>query len=85
MFQNPPGDAAGRLIEACGLKGYTIGGMQVSPKHANFLVNLGRATAADVRAVGEHCRECVHERFGIQLQYEVQRIGRWEPWDEGNL
>ena len=49
MFQNPPGDAAGRLIEACGLKGFTIGQAQVSPVHANFLVNLGKATAADVR------------------------------------
>ena len=59
MFQNPPGDAAGRLIEACGLKGFTIGQAQVSPVHANFLVNLGKATAADVLAVGDHCRQCV--------------------------
>lgn len=78
MFQNPSDDAAGRLIEACGLKGFTIGQAQVSPIHANFLVNLGKATAADVIAVGEHCRLCVRERFGIELQYEVQRIGRWD-------
>jgi len=78
MFQNPPGDAAGRLIEACGLKGYTLGQAQVSPVHANFIVNLGKATAAEVLAVGDHCRACVEARFGIALQYEVQRIGRWD-------
>jgi UDP-N-acetylmuramate dehydrogenase len=84
MFQNPPDDAAGRLIEACGLKGFTIGQAQVSPVHANFLVNLGKATAADVLAVGDHCQRAVHERFGVQLQYEVQRIGRWDAHDEGD-
>ena len=77
MFQNPPGDAAGRLIEACGLKGFTVGQARVSPIHANFIVNLGKATAADVLAVGDHCRACVRARFGIELHYEVQRIGRW--------
>lgn len=85
MFQNPPGDAAGRLIEACGLKGFTIGQAQVSPVHANFIVNLGKATAADVLAVGDHCRACVRARFGIALHYEVQRIGRWETRDPGAL
>lgn len=84
LFQNPPGDAAGRLIEACGLKGFAIGQAQVSPVHANFLVNLGKATAADALAVGEHCRRCVRERFGIDLQYEVQRIGRWGGRAEGD-
>ncbi|MGI8854318.1 MAG: UDP-N-acetylmuramate dehydrogenase [Thermomicrobiales bacterium] len=84
MFQNPPGDATGRLIEACGLKGLTIGQAQVSPVHANFLVNLGKATAADVLAVGDHCRRAVRERFGVTLQYEVQRIGRWDARDEGD-
>jgi UDP-N-acetylmuramate dehydrogenase len=85
MFQNPPGDAAGRLIEACGLKGFTIGQAQVSSVHANFLVNLGKATAADVLAVGDHCRRAVRERFGVELQYEVQRIGRWDALDEGEI
>jgi UDP-N-acetylmuramate dehydrogenase len=84
MFQNPPGDAAGRLIEGCGLKGFTIGQAQVSPVHANFLVNLGKATAADVMAVGEHCRARVRERFGVDLQYEVQRVGRWDTRGEGD-
>lgn len=83
MFQNPAGDAAGRLIDACGLKAFTIGQAQVSPVHANFLVNLGKATAADVWAVGEHCRRVVRVRFGIELQYEVQRIGRWDVAGEG--
>lgn len=83
MFQNPPGDAAGRLIEACGLKGFTIGQAQISPVHANFLVNLGKATAADIFAVGEHCRRCVREQFGIEMHYEVQRIGRWDALREG--
>ncbi len=85
MFQNPPGDAAGRLIEACGLKGFTVGQAQVSPVHANFIVNLGKATAADVLAAGDHCRACVRARFGIELQYEVQRIGRWDVRQTGAL
>ena len=84
MFQNPPDDAAGRLIEACGLKGFTIGQAQVSRVHANFIVNLGKATAADVLAVGDYCRRCVRDRFGVELQYEVQRIGRWGAPDEGD-
>jgi len=83
LFQNPPDDAAGRLIETCGLKGLTIGQAQVSSVHANFIVNLGKATAADVIAVGDHCRACVMARFGIALQYEVQRIGRWETREVG--
>lgn len=80
MFQNPPGDAAGRLIDACGLKGMVIGDAQISPVHANFLVNRGKAMAADILTLGELCRARVRERFGVDLRYEVQRIGRW---DEG--
>lgn len=83
LFQNPPGDAAGRLIEACGLKGFTVGQARVSPVHANFIVNLGKATAADVIAVGDHCRTSVKEQFGIELDYEVQRIGRWDAREVG--
>ncbi len=82
MFQNPPGDAAGRLIDACGLKGTVIGDAQVSPVHANFLVNRGKATAADVLVLGELCRERVREQCGIDLRYEVQRIGRWDAGGE---
>lgn len=84
MFQNPPGDAAGRLIEACGLKGTCIGGAVVSPVHANFFTNPdGRATAAAVYALGELCRARVRAQFGISLQYEVQRLGDWGDGADG--
>lgn len=76
-FQNPPGDAAGRLIEACGLKGYTVGGAQVSPKHANFIVNLGTATAADIDAVIRHAQDEVLKQHGVALEREVQYAGEW--------
>jgi UDP-N-acetylmuramate dehydrogenase len=84
MFQNPPGDSAGRLIEAAGMKGVRIGDAQVSPVHANFIVNLGKATAADVLALGDLCRERVRERSGVELRYEVQRIGRWATAEGGH-
>ena len=76
-FKNPPGDAAGRLIEACGLKGYTVGGAQVSPKHANFVVNLGGATAADIDAVIRHAQAEVLRQHGVTLEREVQYAGVW--------
>jgi UDP-N-acetylmuramate dehydrogenase len=75
LFKNPPGDFAGRLIEAAGLKGFSVGKAQVSPVHANFVVNTGGATAADVVAVAEHVRTVVHDRFGVMLEWEVRRIG----------
>ena len=75
-FKNPPGDAAGRLIDACGLKGRRIGGAQISEKHANFIVNLGGATADDVLALMAEMRNRVFERFGIELEPEVRVIGR---------
>lgn len=74
-FRNPPADHAARLIESCGLKGYTIGGAQVSPKHANFIVNLGGATAKDIEALIGHMRDTVLERTGVHLQQEVRIIG----------
>lgn len=77
-FRNPPGDAAGRLIEAAGLKGYTVGGAQVSTKHANFVVNLGEATAADVLAVVTHARSEVLQQLGVALEPEFQALGAWE-------
>jgi UDP-N-acetylmuramate dehydrogenase len=76
-FRNPPGDAAGRLIDACGLKGFTIGGAQVSPKHANFVVNLGGATATDLRALIETVRDRVAERTSVLLVPEVIFAGDW--------
>jgi UDP-N-acetylmuramate dehydrogenase len=75
-FKNPPGDAAGRLIDACGLKGRRIGQAQISEKHANFIVNLGGASADDVLALMAEMRNRVFERFGIELEPEVRVIGR---------
>jgi UDP-N-acetylmuramate dehydrogenase len=75
-FKNPPGEAAGRLIDACGLKGRRIGGAQISEKHANFIVNLGGASADDVLALMAEMRNRVFERFGIELEPEVRVIGR---------
>ncbi len=74
-FRNPPGDHAARLIEAAGLKGYRIGGAEVSPKHANFLINTGEATAADIEALIAHVRDAVERRFGVRLQTEVHIVG----------
>ena len=76
VFRNPPGDHAARLIEACGLKGYSIGGARVSEKHANFIVNPGgRASAADIEDLIEHVRETVRARQGVELVREVQIVG----------
>ena len=66
---------AGQLIEAAGLKGHTIGGVQVSPKHANYFVNLGSGTAADVRALISQARKRVRDRFGVELETEVKLVG----------
>jgi UDP-N-acetylmuramate dehydrogenase len=74
-FKNPPGEAAGRLIDACGLKGRRIGGAQISEKHANFIVNVGGASADDVLALMAEMRNRVFERFGIELEPEVRVIG----------
>lgn len=74
-FRNPEGDFAARLIEASGLKGTTIGGAQVSEKHANFIVNLGNASAADIEALIERVRTTVHEKQGVELIQEVKVIG----------
>lgn len=77
VFANPPGDHAGRLIEACGLKGRRLGDAQVSEKHANWIVNLGKARAVDVRGLIALCVEAVKERFDIDLRHEVQFLGDW--------
>jgi len=75
VFRNPEGDHAARLIESCGLKGYTAGAAQVSTKHANFIVNLGGARAADIEAVIGHVERTVRERTGIALVREVRIVG----------
>ncbi len=75
VFRNPPGDHAARLIEQCGLKGYAIGGAQVSPRHANFIVNAGGASAADIEALIDHVQACVAARTGVELVREVRIVG----------
>lgn len=75
VFRNPVGDYAGRLIEACGLKGLTRGAAQVSEKHANFIINLGGATARDIEAVMAEVVERVEQQFGVRLQSEVKVVG----------
>jgi len=79
IFMNPPGDYAGRLIEQAGLKGAREGDAQVSEKHANFIVNLGKATAQDVLILMNRVRSSVEERFGVRLQAEVKIWGE-NPW-----
>jgi len=75
VFRNPPGDHAARLIESCGLKGFTVGGARVSTKHANFIVNRGGATAADIESVIEHVEHAVRAATGIALVREVRIVG----------
>jgi UDP-N-acetylmuramate dehydrogenase len=76
VFRNPPGDHAARLIESCGLKGCTIGGAQVSPKHANFIVNLGEASARDIEQLIGHVQDTVEARCGVRLEREVRIVGK---------
>lgn len=75
VFRNPPGDHAARLIEQAGLKGFSIGGAQVSEKHANFIINTGDALAADIEALIAHLRAAIGERYGIDLMPEVRVVG----------
>jgi UDP-N-acetylmuramate dehydrogenase len=77
VFKNPPGDYAGRLIDQAGLKGKTYGKAQISQRHANFIVNLGGASAADVVALIVEARNRVHEQFGVDLELEVELRGEW--------
>jgi UDP-N-acetylmuramate dehydrogenase len=80
VFRNPPDDSAGRLIDEAGLKGTRIGGAVVSEKHANFIVNDQKGSAADVRRLGDHVRAVVEERTGVELAYEIEFPGDWEGW-----
>lgn len=75
IFKNPPGDYAGRLIEACGLKGLQIGGAQVSPVHANFFINTGSASASDYHDLIRRVQAAVHRQTGVLLETEVEMIG----------
>ena len=75
VFRNPEGDHAARLIESCGLKGHAIGAAEVSRKHANFIVNVGGASAADIEALIGHVQARVHAQTGIELTPEVRIVG----------
>ncbi|MEM9056884.1 MAG: UDP-N-acetylenolpyruvoylglucosamine reductase, partial [Pseudomonadota bacterium] len=75
VFRNPPGDHAARLIEAAGLKGFAIGGAEVSPKHANFIINTGAASANDIERLLNHVMETVERTAGVRLIPEVKIVG----------
>ncbi len=77
VFKNPEGDYAGRLIEAAGVKGRISGGAQISERHANFIVNVGGASAADIAALIREAHNRVSERFGVNLELEVELRGEW--------
>jgi UDP-N-acetylmuramate dehydrogenase len=77
VFKNPPGDFAARLIEAVGLKGVRIGDAQISPKHANFIVNRGQARASDIHALIQLAQEKVSQEFGVQLELELEVVGNY--------
>jgi UDP-N-acetylmuramate dehydrogenase len=74
-FKNPPGTKAWKLIDAAGCRGLRLGDAQVSEKHCNFLLNLGKARAADIEALGEEVRRRVREHSGVELEWEIQRVG----------
>ena len=77
MFKNPAGDTAGRLIEAAGLKGKSIGNATISSQHANFFINTGQTKSSDMRALIDLAQKAVLDQFGIQLELEVECIGEW--------
>jgi UDP-N-acetylmuramate dehydrogenase len=79
VFKNPDHElSAGRMLEACGLKGYRIGGAQISPKHANFIENADGASTADALSLMKEARRRAHERFGVRLEHEVEFLGELE-------
>jgi UDP-N-acetylmuramate dehydrogenase len=80
MFKNPPGDFAGRLIEAAGLKRSRVGGVVISPIHANFFVNIGGGTSSDYLELIRIAQGTVHDQFGVDLELEIELIG--EGFDE---
>ena len=81
VFRNPPGESAGRLIDAAGLKGTRIGGAVISEKHANFIVNDRKGTAGDVRRLADHVRSRIQTHDGITLEFEVEFVGDWSGWE----
>jgi UDP-N-acetylmuramate dehydrogenase len=79
MFKNPPGDYAGRLIEAAGLKGARVGGVQVSPIHANFFINEENATANDYIQLIRLVQKTVLKEMNVRLELEIETLGDWPP------
>lgn len=77
MFKNPPGDYAGRLIEAAGLKGTRVGGAVISSVHANFFINDKKAAAEDIGKLIKLAQDTVLEKFGVKLELEVEMVGEW--------
>jgi UDP-N-acetylmuramate dehydrogenase len=77
MFKNPQGDYAGRLIDGVGLKGTRIGDAQISPLHANFFMNLGQATATDIKKLIDLAQQRVFDQFGVKLALEIELLGEW--------
>ena len=78
VFKNPPGDSAGRLVQAAGLKGAREGAAAISTLHGNFIINEGGAKASDVLRLIERVMAEVKRRFGIQIEPEVEMVGRWK-------
>jgi UDP-N-acetylmuramate dehydrogenase len=86
VFKNPEHElGAGRMLEVCGLKGYRVGGAQISPVHANFIENTGDATAADALALMAEARRRALEQFGVELVREVELVGDLELPPAGEL
>lgn len=75
-FKNPEGHKAWQLVDSAGCRGLTMGGAQVSEKHCNFLLNLGEATSADIEGLGEEVRRRVKAQSGVELEWEIQRVGK---------
>jgi UDP-N-acetylmuramate dehydrogenase len=75
-FKNPEGHSAWKLVDAAGCRGLKVGGAQVSEMHCNFLINTGDATAADIEGLGEEVRRRVREQSGVELHWEIKRIGK---------
>ena len=75
-FKNPEGGKAWELVDKAGCRGLTLGGAQVSEKHTNFLINTGEATSAEIEALGEEVRRRVREQSGVELEWEIKRVGK---------
>ncbi|MCZ7671614.1 MAG: hypothetical protein M5U34_33075 [Chloroflexi bacterium] len=78
MFKNPPNYYAGYLIDNAGLKGFQVGNVRISEKHANFFVSDGQATAEDIRSLIAEAWNAVREQFGVEMDLEVELVGDWQ-------